>query len=80
MHCSPQYSTFDECDMVVGENVINVSLMYEPVRNHPLIQKTVSNDTHETNMVNQDKDVSNILSDMLETKSQIHKEKDDVTH
>lgn len=54
--------------------------MYGHIRNHHLIQESFGKETQETNMRNQDvvKDVPDILSDML-TKSQIHKENDDVT-
>lgn len=60
--------------------MIDVPLMYGHIRNHHLIQESFGKETQETNMRNQDvvKDVPDILSDML-TKSQIHKENDDVT-
>lgn len=60
---------FDKSNLVVGENVLNVLLMYGPIRNHPLIQNIVANETQETNLGNQyvDKDVPYILSDILKT-------------
>lgn len=65
----------------VGGNVLDIPLMYETIRNHHLIQKYFGEQTRETNFGNLDvdKDVSDILSDML-TESQIHKESDDVIH
>lgn len=50
------------------------------VRNHPIIQKDVADETQETNMWDQDvdKDMPYIQSDMLDTKSQTHKENENI--
>lgn len=66
--------------LAVGGNMLDVPLMYEPIIHHHLIQKYFTDDTQKTNMGNQDVDkyVSDILSDMLETESKIHKENDDI--
>lgn len=60
--------------------MLDVPLMYGPIRNLHLIQKYFTNDTQETNLGSQDvdKDVSDVMSDMLETKSQNYKENVDV--
>ncbi|CAI8586489.1 unnamed protein product [Vicia faba] len=81
IYCSPYILHFDKSDLAAGGNVLDVPLIYESIRNHHLIQKYFVDETQETNMINQDvdKDVSDIMSDMLETKSKIHKENDDVT-
>ncbi|CAI8595092.1 unnamed protein product [Vicia faba] len=64
-----------------GENVIDVSLLYGPRRNHHLIQMGFDEETQETNMGNQDGDkyVPYILLYML-TESQMHKKNDDHVH
>ncbi|KAL5079391.1 hypothetical protein RYX36_007812, partial [Vicia faba] len=64
-----------------GENVIDVSLLYGPRRNHHLIQMGFDEETRETNMGNQDGDkyVPYILLYML-TESQMHKKNDDHVH
>lgn len=71
----------DKSDLAYGEKFLDVPLMYRPLRNQPLIQKNIANETQETNMGNQDvdKDVSDIFSDMLETDSHIYMENGDVT-
>lgn len=55
--------------------------MHVPVRNQPLFQKIVANETQETNMGDRDVDtgVLDILPSILETESQIHKMNHDVT-
>lgn len=70
---------FNKFDPDTGGNVLNVPLMYRPIRNHHLIQKSFSIDTKETNLGNQDidSDVPYITSDML-TNSEIHKENDNM--
>ncbi|CAI8618210.1 unnamed protein product [Vicia faba] len=73
LHSIPYFENFD---LAVGGNVINVPLMYGPITNHYLIQKNFVDETQESQDVN--KDVSNIMPDMLEIESQIHKENDDV--
>lgn len=61
--------------------MIDVPLLYKPIRNHYFIQKDFGKVNWETNQGNQDddKDVPDILSDML-TKYQMHKENDDHAH
>ncbi|CAI8595117.1 unnamed protein product [Vicia faba] len=68
-------------DLAAGGNVIDVSFFYGPIRKHHLFKKDFGEETHETNMGNQDddKDVLDILYDML-TKSQMHKENGDHVH
>ncbi|CAI8606187.1 unnamed protein product [Vicia faba] len=68
----------DKSELNAEGNVIDVSLMYRPMRNHQFIQKYFGEETQETNMGNHgvDKDVPNILPDML-AESQIRKENDD---
>lgn len=75
----PYIDHFYNSDLAVGGIVLNVSLMYEPIRNHHLIQKYFVDDTEESNLENQcvDKDVPYILFNML-TESQSHKEDEDV--
>lgn len=69
---------FDKSDLAAGGNVLHVSLMYGPIRNHHIIQKSFGEDAQEIDIENQDVDVPDILPDML-TKSQIHKENYNVT-
>ncbi|CAI8605073.1 unnamed protein product [Vicia faba] len=70
---------FGEADIGVpltaGGNVIDVTLMFGPIRGHHVIQKSFGEMTHKPNV---DKYVPNILSGML-IESQIHKENGDVT-
>lgn len=60
--------------------MIDVPLMYGPMRNNHLVQNPFGEETWETNMGNSgvDKDVSDILSYIL-AESPIHKENDDET-
>lgn len=53
--------------LAAGGSVIDVSVMKGPMRNHHLIHMSVGEETHETNLGNQDvdKDVLDFLSDML---------------
>lgn len=73
---------YDKSDLGAGENVLKASLIYGPIRDHHPIQKFFDEETQETRMENKevDKDVSYIMSGMLQTKSQSLKENDDVTH
>lgn len=70
----------DKSDLVVGGTVIDVPLMYVPIRNHYLIHISIDAESQEYNMGNQDvdKDVPYILSDML-IQSQMLKDDDDHT-
>lgn len=54
--------------------------MYGPIRNHHLIQNYFTEETQETNLGNQDvdKDMPDIMFDILEAESQTQKENDDV--
>lgn len=63
---SSYISCVDKSDLAVGGIMIDVPLMYEPMRNHHLIQESFGEETYETIMGKHDvdKDVSDILSDI----------------
>lgn len=69
-----------EYDILFSGNT-NVPLRFGPMRNHHDILMSSGEDSQETNLscLNGDKDVPDILSDML-TKSQVHKGSDDHVH